>query len=66
MKGIKRNGITVSVQDWSPWKKLPVLAIEFYGENKAYKAAQFKDKKTADWFCEVMEEFFGEDKHGEL
>lgn len=58
MKGIKHNGVTVSVQDWSPWKKLPVLTVEFDGENKAYKVASFNSKETAEWFCDVMEEFF--------
>lgn len=58
MKRIKHNGVIVSVQDWSPWKKLPVLVVEFEGENKAYKVASFNSKKTAEWFCEVMEEFF--------
>lgn len=58
MKGIKHNGITVSVQDWSPWKKLPVLVVEFDGENTAYKVASFNNKQQAEWFCEVMEEFF--------
>lgn len=58
MKGIKHNGVKVSVQDWSPWKKLPVLVVEFEGENSAYKVAQFKDKATADWFCGIMEIFF--------
>lgn len=58
MKGIKHNGITVSIQDWSPWKKLPVLVVEFDGENTAYKVASFSSKSQAEWFCEVMEEFF--------
>ena len=58
MTGIKHNGITVSVQDWSPWKKLPVLVVEFEGENTAYKVASFNSKETAKWFNEVMEEFF--------
>ena len=58
MKGIKHNGVTVSVQDWSPWKKLPVLVIEVEGDNTAYKVASFNSKETANWFCEVMEEFF--------
>lgn len=58
MKGIKRNGITVSVEDWSPWKKLPVLAVKIEDENKVYKVASFKDKETAEWFCDIMEEFF--------
>lgn len=57
MKGVKRNGIKVSVQDWSPWKKLPVLVVEFEGENTAYKVASFNSKEMADWFCEVMEVF---------
>ena len=58
MEGIKHNGIKVSVQDWSPWKKLPVLVVEFEDENKAYKVASINSKGTADWFCDVMEEFF--------
>lgn len=58
MKMIKHNGVIVSVQDWSPWKKLPVLVVEFEWENKAYKVASFNSKEMAEWFCEVMEAFF--------
>lgn len=58
MTGIKHNGVTISVQDWKPWKKLPVLVVEFEGENAAYKVASFKDEATARWFTEVCEEFF--------
>ena len=56
---IKRNGIIISVEDWSPLRKKPVLAVSFENENKTYKAASFNDKETAEWFCGVMEEFFG-------
>ena len=55
---IKSNGIIVSVQDWSPWRKLPVLVVEFEGENRAYKVASFNSEATARWFLEVMGEFF--------
>lgn len=58
LKGIRHNGVTVSVQDWSPWKKLPVLVVNVDGDNTAYKVASFNSKATADWFCDVMEEFF--------
>ena len=60
MKTIKviNNGIEISVQSWKPWKKRPVLVVEFEGENCAYKGASFKDEKTAEWFCEILKEFF--------
>lgn len=58
LKGVRHNGVTVSVQDWSPRKKLPVLVVNVDGDNTSYKVASFKDKTTADWFCDVMEEFF--------
>ena len=53
MNKITRNGITVSVQNWTPWKKLPVLAVSFEGENKAYKVASFNNAETAAWFCQA-------------
>lgn len=58
MKGIKRNNITISVQDWKPWRKLPVLVVEIDGENTQYKVASFNSEETAKWFCDVCEEFF--------
>ena len=58
MTGIKHNGVTISVQNWKPWKKLPVLVVEFEGENRGYKVASFNSEETAKWFCEVCEEFF--------
>lgn len=58
MKGVKHNGVTISVQDWSPWKKRPVLVVSFEGENAAYKVASFASKETAEWFAEVCEKFF--------
>ena len=57
MQGIRHNGVTVSVQKWES-HKLPVLAVSFEGENRVYKVASFNSQKTADWFCEIMEEFF--------
>ena len=60
MKSISRNGIRISIEDWSPWKKLPVLAVSFDGEAEHYKVASFKDEKTANWFAEICEEFFKE------
>lgn len=58
MKGIRRNGITISVESLEPYRKRPVLTVCFGDENKHYKVASFNDKETADWFCDVMEEFF--------
>ena len=67
-KGISRNGITVSVEDWGPWRKLPVLAVRIDGENATYKVASFNSKETAEWFCEIMVEMmsglFKEDNNG--
>lgn len=57
---VSRNGITVSVQKWEN-KKLPVLAVEFDGENCAYKVASFNSDTTARWFAEIMDEFFKEE-----
>lgn len=55
--GIKHNGVLVSVQKWES-HKLPVLAVQFDGENRIYKVASFNSEKTAHWFAEIMEEFF--------
>lgn len=57
MVGIKHNGVIVSVQKWES-HKLPVLAVQFDGENRIYKVASFNSEKTAHWFAEIMEEFF--------
>lgn len=55
--GMNRNGITISVESWKPWKKLPVLAVRVDGENIVYKVASFTSEETAKWFCEIFEEF---------
>lgn len=57
MRGVKHNGVIVSVQTWESHKR-PVLAAQFEGENRIYKVASFNSVKTADWFCEIMDEFF--------
>ena len=57
MSGLKRNGVTVSVQRWKT-HKLPILAVSFDDENAVYKVASFNSEETAKWFEEVMEEFF--------
>ena len=57
MAGIKHNGVCVFVQKWESHKK-PVLAVQFENENRIYKVASFNSIETADWFVEVMEEFF--------
>lgn len=57
MKGVKHNGIIVSVQKWES-HKLPVLAVQFENENTIYKVASFNSEKTANWFVEIMDEFF--------
>lgn len=57
MKGIRHNGITVSVENWKPHWKLPVLAVRIDGENTVYKVASFTTEEVAKWFCEIMEEF---------
>jgi len=56
-EGIRHNGISVLVQKWSS-HKLPVLAVQIENENCVYKVASFNSEETAQWFCEVMEEFF--------
>lgn len=57
-KGISHNGITFRIEDWKPWKKLPVLTVRFDGEAETYKVASFKDEATAQWFAEICDEFF--------
>ena len=57
MTGIKHNEVIVSVQRWQS-HKLPVLCVQFEGENRIYKVASFNSEKTARWFEEIMEEFF--------
>jgi hypothetical protein len=54
---VKRNGIKVAVQH-IPKRSLPHLTLEFEGEPVIYNIAKFTDEKTAEWFVEVMKEFF--------
>ena len=55
--GIRHNGVTVSVQKWDS-HKLPVLAVQIADENRIYKVASFNSIETANWFIELMQEFF--------
>ena len=55
--GIRHNGVTVSVQKWDS-HKLPVLAVKIEDENCVYKVASFNSIETANWFVEIMQEFF--------
>ena len=53
--GLRHNGVTVYVQSL-PSHKRPVLMVQI--ENCGYKVASFNNVKTANWFVEVMQEFF--------
>ena len=59
--GIKRNGIEVCVEHF-PYRKKPCLGVYIENENCLYKVASFNSEETADWFLEIMEEFFGKGK----
>ena len=54
--GLKRNGVTVSVEHM-PYRKKPCLAVQI--DNTVYKVASFNSEETADWFLEIMDEMFG-------
>ena len=56
-KSLWRNGVTICVTD-IPDHKRPVLAVMIDGENRIYKVASFNSTETADWFIELVEEFF--------
>lgn len=51
------NGVIVSVEKLEKWKK-PVLVVRVEGDDSAYKVASFNSVESANWFLEVMEEFF--------
>jgi hypothetical protein len=55
--GIRHNGVTVSVRKWDS-HKLPVLAVQIEDENRLYKVASFNSIETANWFVDIMQEFF--------
>ena len=55
--GIRHNGGTVYGQKWDS-HKLPVLAVKIEDENYVYKVASFNNIETANWFVEIMQEFF--------
>ena len=42
-----------------PYRKKPVIAISFKGENCIYKVASFNSERTAEWFLECLEERLG-------
>lgn len=52
MKGIKHNNITISVQDWKPWEKLPVLVVEIDGKLRVSIA-----KKRQNGFVKFVKSF---------
>ena len=52
----KFGDMYVSVEDWYPVRKKPVLCVRFEDESRSYAVASFKDEKTAHWFCELIEE----------
>lgn len=58
MKGIKHNGVSLTIEDWSPMRKKPVLVVSFDGEATHYKVASFNSKAEAEWFAEICDEFF--------
>lgn len=57
MYSMRRNGITVSIQRWGK-NKLPALTVQFDGEVDTYKTATFDSEMSAQWFSEIMDEFF--------
>lgn len=57
MTSMHRNGITVSIQRWGK-NKLPALTVQFDGEVDTYKTATFDSEMSAQWFSEIMDEFF--------
>lgn len=58
MFDVERNGIIISVEDWRPKKKNPVLTVSFIGEPDTHKVASFSNEEVAIWFAEICEEFF--------
>ena len=54
--GVERNDIQVLVEHM-PYRKKPCLSVQI--GNCVYKVASFNSEETADWFLEIMEEFFG-------
>ena len=57
MIGVRHNGITISVQRWECRKK-PVLAVQIENDPCIYKVASFNNDAIAEWFAEILEEFF--------
>lgn len=58
MTGIYHNGVTISVEDWKPIKKKPVLVVRIDGDKTHYKVADFENDLVAQWFVEVFVENF--------
>lgn len=56
---IERRGIKILITHM-PNRKKPCLAVQI--DNCIYKVASFDNETTADWFIEIMEEMFGEER----
>ena len=54
--GIERNGIKLIVHH-IPRRRNPVLSVVING-NEEYPVAKFTNEGRADWFLNIMEEFF--------
>ena len=55
--GMKNNGIIIAVEEWPSMLKKPILTVRFEGENSVTRAASFPNRKTAEWFIEVLKTF---------
>lgn len=62
MKGvsIKAKGIKISIGNL-PGRKKPCLYVQI--DNCTYKVASFDSEENAVWFCEILEEMFGEERN---
>lgn len=56
---VKRNGIAVAVEIMKE-RARPCLCIRFDGDPGVYKVASFDNTMKAQWFQDIMEEFFRE------
>ena len=56
---IERRGIKILITHM-PNRKKPCLAVQI--DNCLYKVASFNSEVEADWFIEIIEEMFGEER----
>ena len=55
---ISHNGTRIIVTDMKELGKRPSLVVSFDDDATIYKVASFQSKEKAQWFIDVLKEFY--------